>query len=162
MDGYLADRSHNLDWLYNTGTIEQTGYDEFYKNMDITIMGKRTFDEIKNLQGDIYPTTQNYVFTHDSTISKKGFTTVNTDVVEFVERIDKNKNIWIIGGNTILAPLLNDNMVDNIILQIAPVLLGNGIPLFTQKELLMRFKLKKVKKYGQFAELVYQKNIDNL
>ena len=25
MDGYLADKNHNLDWLYQTGTIEETG-----------------------------------------------------------------------------------------------------------------------------------------
>lgn len=47
MDGYLADKSYNLDWLYQTGTLEETGYDDFYKNMDITIMGKRTFAEIE-------------------------------------------------------------------------------------------------------------------
>ena len=41
------------------------------------------------------------------------------------------------------------------ILQIAPVLLGEGIPLFSQKEGRKRFALKEVKKYGPFAELVY-------
>lgn len=41
------------------------------------------------------------------------------------------------------------------ILQIAPVLLGDGIPLFSQKEGRKRFVLKEVKKYGPFAELVY-------
>ena len=29
LDGYLADKAHNLDWLYQTGTIEETGYDNF-------------------------------------------------------------------------------------------------------------------------------------
>jgi len=48
-------------------------------------------------------------------------------------------------------------MVDNIIIQIAPVLLGKGIPLFAQQEALKRFYLKEVKKYGQFAELIYSK-----
>lgn len=47
-------------------------------------------------------------------------------------------------------------MIDHIILQIAPVLLGNGIPLFTQKEQLQRFHLVDVKQYGQFAELIYK------
>ena len=159
MDGYLADKSHNLDWLYHTGTVEETGYDNIYKNMDITIMGKRTFAEIEKADDAafIYPTTENYVFTHSDTLSQKGFIPIKADVVEFVKKIDKSKNIWVIGGNTILAPLLDHNMVDNIILQIAPVLLGEGIPLFSQKEALMRFTLKEVKKYGQFAELVYTK-----
>lgn len=159
MDGYLADKSHNLDWLYQTGTLEETSYDDFYKNMDITIMGRRTFAEIEKADNasSMYPTTENYVFTHSDTLSQKGFIPVKADVVEFVNQLDRNKNIWIVGGNTILSPLLNHNMVDNLILQIAPVLLGEGIPLFTQKEALMRFNLKEVKQYGQFAELVYQK-----
>lgn len=159
MDGYLADRVHNLDWLYQTGTTEETDYEKFYQTMDITIMGKRTFQEIKKA-GNIatfYPTTQNYVFTHSSNLPENGFTAINADVVEFVRQINKDKNIWIIGGNTILAPLLDHNMVDSIIIQIAPVLLGAGISLFTQKEALKRFKLKDVKRYGQFAELVYEK-----
>ena len=66
-----------------------------------------------------------------------------------------DKNIWIIGGNTILAPLLERDMVDHLIVQIAPVLLGEGIPLFTQKEGLRRFRLDEVKQYGQFAELIF-------
>ena len=159
MDGYLADKSHHLDWLYQAGATEETDYDEFYKNMDITIMGRKTFREIEKAESaeEFYPTTQNYVFTHSDKLTKKGFTAVNDDVVEFVKKINHDQNIWVIGGNTILAPLLNHNMVDHIILQVAPVLLGAGIPLFTQKEGWKRFRLKDVKQYGQFAELVYEK-----
>lgn len=53
--------------------------------------------------------------------------------------------------------LLDENLVDSIIMQIAPVLLGKGIPLFSQKEVLKRFRLKRVKKYEQFAELVFER-----
>lgn len=159
MDGYLADKNNNLDWLYQTGEIEETSYESFYKNMDIIIMGKRTFNEIENTEniGSLYSTTKNYVFTHAESLSVKEFVPINCDVVEFVKQIEMDKNIWIVGGNTILAPLLDNDMVDNIIIQIAPVLLGNGIPLFSQKEVLKRFYLKEVKKYGQFAELIYSK-----
>lgn len=159
MDGYLADKKHSLDWLYQTGSIEETGYESFYKDMDITIMGKRTFREIENMEniGSLYPTTQNYVFTHAEHLSVKEFIPINGDVVEFVKQIGGDKNIWIVGGNTVLAPLLDHDMVDHMIIQIAPVLLGMGIPLFSQKEALKRFCLKEVKKYGQFAELIYSK-----
>jgi len=74
-----------------------------------------------------------------------------------VKQFDKEKNIWIVGGGTILAPLLDNDMIDNMIIQIAPVLLGKGIPLFSQEESLKRFYLKEVKRYGQFAELIYTK-----
>ncbi len=159
MDGYLADKNYNLNWLYQTGSIEETDYESFYKSMDITIMGKRTFNEIENTEniGSFYATTKNYVFTHAESLSVKEFLPIDCDIVEFVKQIEKDKNIWIVGGNTILAPLLDNDMVENMIIQIAPVLLGMGIPLFSQKEALKRFYLKEVKKYGQFAELIYSK-----
>lgn len=159
MDGYLADSQHNLQWLHDTGTPEETSYLDFYQQMDITIMGRKTFSEIAKFENPaaFYPTTINYVFTHANDFSEPGFIPVNEEVVNFVKQLDANKNIWIVGGNTLLAPLLENNMIDHIILQIAPVLLGNGIPLFTQKEQLQRFNLIEVKQYGQFAELIYQK-----
>lgn len=159
MDGYLADKNHNLDWLYQTGSVEETDYESFYKSMDITIMGKRTFNEIENIENidSFYPTTKNYVLTQAESLSVKGFIPINCNIVEFVKQIEKDQNIWIVGGNTLVAPLLDNDMIDNMIIQIAPVLLGIGIPLFSQKETLKRFYLKEVKKYGQFAELIYAK-----
>ncbi len=126
MDGYLADINHNLDWLYESGSVEETGYDSFYKSMDITIMGKRTFNEIKDMENidSFYPTTDNYVLTHAENLSVKGFIPKNRDIVEFVKDLDRGKNIWIVGGNTLVAPLLENDMVDNMIIQVAPVLLG--------------------------------------
>ena len=90
MDGYLADKEHNLDWLYQSGSVEETDYESFYKNMDITIMGKRTFAEIEKSEGaeSFYPTTQNYVFTHSEQLSRKGFIPIKGDVAEFVKQID--------------------------------------------------------------------------
>lgn len=159
IDGYLADKNHNLDWLYQTGNPEETDYQNFYNNMDITVMGKRTFDEIKHIENisSFYPTTKNYVFTHSDTLFIDGFIPVNGDVVSFVKKIESDKNVWIVGGNTILAPLLDYDLVDTMIIQIAPVLLGEGIPLFTQKDICKRFLLHEVKQYGQFAELIYHK-----
>ena len=54
---------------------------------------------------------------------------------------------------------MNADMVDYLIVQLAPVLLGAGIPLFTQKKGVKRFHLDQVKQYGQFAELIYSKRV---
>lgn len=159
MDGYLADKNHGLDWLDQTGSAEDTGYEDFYRRMDITIMGRRTFRAIQCAENgeEVYPTTRNYVFTHERSLPLKGFEPVSGDVAAFVAQLDREKNIWIIGGNTILAPLLEQDMVDCLIVQTAPVLLGEGVPLFTQREKLRRFRLERVNRYGQFAEMVYWK-----
>ncbi len=156
LDGYLADKAHNLDWLHQTGEPEETGYSDFYRAMDVTLMGRRTFREVERLNcaASVYPTTENYVFTHGD-LSQDGFTAVSGDVAEFVKKLGRDKNIWVMGGSAILAPLLNQNLVDHMIIQVAPVLLGEGIPLFTRDETRKRFYLEEVRKYGQFAELRY-------
>jgi len=160
MDGYLAGKNHELDWLDQTGSVEETDFSDFYQDMDITIMGKRTYEATERLgiADNIYPTTKNYVFTHAKRLSQEGFVPVSGDVAEFVKELGPDQNIWIVGGNTVLSPLLDRDMVDYLYIQVAPVLLGEGIPLFTQKEALRRFHLDEVKRFGQFAELVYARN----
>lgn len=157
IDGYLADKNHNLDWLYETGTPEETDYNSFYQKIDITLMGRKTFDEIAKMDAAhlAYPTSKNYVFTHAQALPVSGYSPVSGDVVAFVKSIPKGKNIWVVGGNSLLAPLLDNDMIDTMIIQIAPVLLGGGIPLFTQKDALKRFRLEKTNRYGPFAELIY-------
>ena len=80
LDGYLADKNHRLDWLHETGGTEDTGYEDFYRQMAITLMGRRTFQEIQGMENpeEIYPTTVNYVFTH-GTLEQKGFLPVTGD-----------------------------------------------------------------------------------
>lgn len=159
LDGYLADKNHQLKWLDETGTVEETGYDDFYKRMDIIIMGRKTFDfiaEIENFES-FYETTDNYVLTHRNDLDADTFTAVSGDIREFIQEIPEDKNVWIVGGNTLLTPLLEDDLMDTLIIQIAPVLLGDGIPLFTERETLKRFTLKETNQYGQFAEIVLER-----
>lgn len=104
----------------------------------------------------MYPATENFVFTHRA-LDCPGFTSAACDPAAFVEGLDTHRNIWIVDGNTVLAPLLDRDTVDHLIIQVAPVLLGEGIALFTQAEQVRRFKLEAVNQYGQFAELVYSR-----
>lgn len=159
LDGYLADKNHQLDWLDETGTVEETGYDDFYSQMDIIVMGRKTFDFIAEIEKfeSFYKTTDNYVMTHRDDLNAETFTPISGDVREFIKEIPEGKNVWVVGGNTLLAPLLDDDLMDTLIIQIAPVLLGEGIPLFTQREALKRFSLKETNQYGQFAEIVLER-----
>lgn len=156
LDGYLATKEHGLGWLHDSGSPEETGYDEFYSRMDVVLMGRRTFEEIEKADNPAtaYPATENFVFTHRG-LACPGFAAVEGDPAEFVRALGQNRNIWVVGGNTVLAPLLDADMVDCLIIQVAPVLLGAGVPLFTQKEALRRYRLEAVRQYGQFSESVY-------
>ena len=58
LDGYLASKEHGLDWLYDTGSPEETSCGEFYSHMDVTLMGRRTFQEVEKAEAplEVYPT----------------------------------------------------------------------------------------------------------
>lgn len=159
LDGYLADKNHQMKWLDEIGTVEETGYDDFYRQMDIIVMGRKTFDFIAKIENfeSFYEATDNYVMTHRNDLNAETFTPVSGDIKEFIKGIPEDKNVWVVGGNTLLAPLLEDDLMDTLIIQIAPVLLGDGIPLFTQQEALKRFTLNETNQYGQFAEMVLEK-----
>lgn len=161
LDGYLADAAHGLDWLEQTGMVEQTGYDAFYRQIDVTLMGRRTFDAIvrSGQAAEAYPTTRNYVFTHADSLPVEGYEPVQGDVAAFVRQLPSDAAVWVVGGNTLVAPLLACGLIDCIVLQIAPVLLGAGIPLFTQPPARQQFRLTAMRQYGPFAELVYERAV---
>lgn len=159
MDGYLADKNHRIDWLHQIGSVEETSYTDFYDQMDVLIMGRKTYDEIKDMEDleSFYGKTRNIVFTHQEKINHPLFEVASGDLLAFISQIPEDKNIWIVGGNSLVGPLLDADRMDKIYLQIAPVLLGAGVPLFTQKEGLKRFHLLETNRYGQFAELVLER-----
>ena len=161
LDGYLAGKDNDLTWLFESGSPEETEYEIFYNSMDITIMGRTTFDEINKMVSfkETYPTTKNYVFTSHDDINVEGAIAVSGNVAEFIKNIDESKNIWIVGGGGVLSPLLEENLVDKLFIQIAPVILGDGIPLFYKSGKMKRFTLLEVRKYGQFSELIFEKII---
>ena len=47
LDGYLADEQDSLQWLFDTPTGEKTTYEEFDAQVDTTIMGRVTYEEVK-------------------------------------------------------------------------------------------------------------------
>jgi dihydrofolate reductase len=81
-----------------------------------------------------------YVFTHKAKVEKEKKKTfdveyIDGDIPEFVRHLIQQpvvggKDIWLLGGGEIASMLLNADLVDEIILSIHPIILGNGIPLF--------------------------------
>lgn len=59
------------------------------------------------------------------------------------------------GGGEVLKPFPEAKLVDEFILQVTPVILGEGIPLFIPGEYEMRLSLVDVKDYSKYAELQY-------
>jgi dihydrofolate reductase len=161
LDGYLARKNDSLDWLFGTEGEEETGYQDFYDSVDIILMGRSTYDQIGILSPEKFPYEGKpcYVFSRSVTGSTDHVTFINEDIVSFTQSLKeqaKGKVIWMVGGGEVLRPVLEAKLVDEFIIQIAPVIIGQGIPLFVPGDQENELTLMDVRRYKQFAEMHYR------
>ena len=133
LDNYIARKDDSYDWLMwckEVGEIMR----EYWKNIDTIVMGRRTY-EVALSHGPLpaHKGVQTYVFSRTlKQRGKKGLTFVSEDVVDFVRRLkeEDGRDICIMGGGVLAKPLLEAGLIDEIGLNIHPILLGSGIPVF--------------------------------
>ena len=134
LDNFIARKDDSVDWLLWTkevGEIMQT----YWKTIDTVLMGRRTYEVATNSSkgGGGYPGIKTYVFSR--TIKKKSskkLTFVSEDAASVVRRLkeEDGKDICVMGGGVLAKSLFEAGLIDEVGLNIHPVLLGSGIPLF--------------------------------
>ncbi len=136
LDGYIAKPDDDLSFLrLMEKEGEDYGYAEFTNTIDTLIVGRRTYDYVleeigpshyDNGQRDVYVITR----TERPQVGRTIFYT--GDITELVKRLksEKGKNIYCDGGAEIINELLKHDLIDEFIISVIPVLLGDGIKLF--------------------------------
>lgn len=164
IDGYLATKDNRLDWLFQTAGASDAPTEAFMQQVDTAIMGRHTYEYTMEQTTDqlinpYNPATRNIVMTSQPHTGDERTQFTNTPVTEIVEELRRaaGHNIWIVGGAGVLMPLLAANLVDELYIQIAPVILGDGIPLFNAINQQQRFELVTTNQYGQLAEVHFQR-----
>ncbi|MEG0471062.1 MAG: dihydrofolate reductase family protein [Solibacillus sp.] len=160
LDGYIATKDDTLEWLFKVEGEGDNGYSAFYNTVDTVLMGKRTYDWIiENMTGEFpYLDKQCYVFSRSVQDENEEVTFVQDDIVNFTNELLKQdgKNIWLVGGGELLHSFLKERLVDELIITVAPTLIGNGIPLFKEHDFNLELSLKGVQQFNQFVELHYE------
>lgn len=160
VDGYIATNEHNLDWLFTVDGEGDNGYSKFYDTIDTILIGRVTYDWIiENEKGRFpYQGKECYVFSRTKKEDNEDVTFIGEDVVQFIKDLkNKNgKNIWLVSGGELLNTFIKEELVDELIINIAPRLLGNGIPLFKNNDFQTSLTLKSINRFNQFVELYYE------
>lgn len=159
LDGYIATKEDSLDWLFKVEGKGDNGYSEFFKTIDTILIGKRTYDWImKHEKGQFpYQNKDCYVFSRSPLDDTNDVKFVNEDIVNFTHNLKKGsgENIWIVGGGDLLHTFLKEKLVDELILTIAPTIIGEGIPLFKVGDYQLDLSLQRTRTFNQFVELHY-------
>ncbi len=130
LDGYIAGGDEQIDWLF---TDQDYGYSNFYDSIDTTISGYKTYRLSLSFDSFPYPDKKNYVFTRDSSRSDTELVQfISGDIVQFTRELKQQpgRDIWLVGGGEINTVMLDAGLIDEIVLSIHPVIVGQGIPLF--------------------------------
>lgn len=134
LDGFIEGPNGEFDWCF---TDQDYGMSDFFKRIDTTFMGRKTYEVALKMADEIppgFPKFKEYVFSNTLDKAKGGVVLVRGDIKKEVEKIrnEKGKDIWLFGGADLISSLMNLDLVDEIMLAIHPVILGEGKPLFKE------------------------------
>jgi dihydrofolate reductase len=147
LDGFLAGVDGSLDWLHFSKDVQKVMTD-YWNDVDTVLMGRKTY-EVSVAQSRSSakkaakakstkrkePAMRTYVFSRTlKSIGDPNVKLVTTDAVDFVRDLKgrPGKQICLMGGGELAQALLAADLVDEIGLNIHPILLGSGIPTFRE------------------------------
>jgi dihydrofolate reductase len=137
LDNFFARPDGSVDWLVWDDEVSRI-MANFWPRIDCIVMGRKTYevslamtsgDEAKNPYGNI----RTIVFSRTLEAgSASGVEIVNEDAGEFVRELKQQggKDICILGGGDLASSLFEAGVIDEVGMNIQPVLLGAGIPAF--------------------------------
>ena len=170
LDGFIATEDDSLDWLFPLGDINDTGYPAFIAEVGALAMGSSTYEwmlrhaqKVEAEAGAAWPYTQpTWVFSSRTLppIPGADLRFVQGDVRpvhEAMRATAGGRNIWVVGGGDLAGQFHDAGLLDELIVQIGSVTLGQGKPLFPRRLTPPALKLVSVRQMGTgFAELRYQ------
>jgi dihydrofolate reductase len=162
LDGYIATLDEDLSFLSIVESEgEDYGYSQFMNNVDTVIMGRKTYDWImKEVCEYPHPDKDSYIITRTprQDAGRIRFYTGSLKELISMLKLIPGKNIFIDGGAEVIDVLLKENLIDEFVISIIPILLGDGIRLFKDGRPELRLSLMHSECYGTgLVQLHYKK-----
>jgi len=133
VDGYIARSDGDVDWLNRPMPKGGYGMAAFARSIDTVLWGRKTYDFAVKMGGlSAFGKLKHYVFSRQppsDPLPEAEF--VSRPIPEFVAKLRarKGKNIWMMGGASIIASFLDCGAIDEFSIHVIPVMIGEGIPL---------------------------------
>ena len=143
VDGFIAGPDDDLSWLPGSdgqGSVAETrddeavGYEDFMADVGALLMGRRTYDVVSGFGGDWpYGEKPVLVATHRPLESKvAGVRAIDGSVPQMIAAALETAgggDLYVDGGS-LIRQALDASLIDELIVTIAPIVLGEGHALF--------------------------------
>jgi dihydrofolate reductase len=153
-DGYIARPDGGVEWLDRRRPPGNYGIATFFRSIDTILWGRKTYELVLKMgqsAANYGPETKNYVFSHHPPAALTPDAEFVTEpVAKFARRLrgEEGKHIWIMGGAGLIASFLDEDQIDEFILNVVPVFIGEGIPLIQPRHRFVNLKLQSVRRFS--------------
>ncbi len=171
IDGFIADEHNSLDWLFRCAPSDdkENRFSTFFAGIGAMAMGATTYEWVLAHEDMLsapdkwrgyYGNTPCWVFSHRDLPPIPGANLVFvqgevTEVHAAMVTAANGKNVWLVGGGDLVGQFADQGLLDEILLGVAPVMLGAGAPLLP-RHLDTGLRLTGAEHDGDFAFLTYQ------
>ena len=123
----------------------------FMKSIDMTVLGRKTYEVSLRMGAKFDSTSRSVVFSHHPRPANAPAGVEFTDeaIGVFVNRLRQSpgKDIWLMGGGDIIASFLDAQAIDEFVISVVPIFIGDGIPLIARRHLHVPLSLQSTERF---------------
>jgi len=151
-DGYIARPDGDLEWLTSRPAPEGFyGINAFMKSIDTMLLGRKTYEAGLRMGAKFDSKDRSIVFSRQAPPANapSGVEFVNGGIGEFVRglREQPGKDIWLMGGGELIASFLDEGAIDEFVVSVVPVFIGDGIPLIARRHRHVPLDLQSIERF---------------
>jgi len=175
VDGFIAKKDGSVDWLHSAGNLEadmgeqaDMGFADFMASVDCMVMGRKCMEMIAsmNLTPEEWPYGDTRIIVLSNTLKEapdnvKGKVEMYSgDINALLTQLESDgfTHAYIDGGATVQA-FINLKLINEMTITRAPILLGEGIPLFGKID--KEIKLEHVQAMAFANDFIQEKFVVN-
>jgi dihydrofolate reductase len=151
-DGYIARPDGDIEWLTSRpAPAGFYGMNAFMRSIDTSVLGRKTYEASLRMGAKFDSGSRTIVFSRHAPPADvpPGVEFVNDAIGPFVNRLRAlpGKDIWLMGGGELIASFLDEQAIDDFVISVAPVFIGDGIPLIARRHRHVHLDLDSVESF---------------
>ncbi len=163
LDGYIAKPNDDLGFLSIVQQEgEDYGYKDFVKSVDTVILGRKTYDWVMAQVHEFpHADKKSFIITRNERPNEGNIVFYSGELKDLISKLksEHGRNIFIDGGAQVVNELLKENLIDEFIISIIPILLGNGTQLFKSERPEQKLELVSTKYFQKgLVQLHYRRD----
>lgn len=160
LDGYICDEAGEYQWIHGDGchdldSEKKWSFEEYLEDIDLVVMGRHCYDQGMHLD---FKNKDVLIATSRKLCESERLHAVNKELCsKVIEEKQKGHNVYLYGGGIMIHPFIKQDLIDEYVIGIIPIILGYGRPLFLGNHSSIELRLKESFQEEGVVILIYER-----